>query len=169
MTFEQIANILMIDPDHEGTLATDAELDLFELRTKLKFSQEHRQFLKTVANGGFPRANIAIPAEECFGGAGDLDGIYGVGHPNSNYDMEQSLQYDFMRGLVPMLVPFGYDNGGGHVFIDMWERPGRVVYTPWDELVGDPPVPKYHSGDSITDFFEKAVKLTAKYAEEDEE
>jgi hypothetical protein len=101
--------------------------------------------------------DLAIPTADCDECAGDLHGVFGIGHPNRNYDMQ--LAYDRTRSLLPNLIPFGYDQGNGMVFIDPGKN-GQVVFTPWDELVGEPPIPTYYVADSIERFLEEAVKLT---------
>ncbi|MDR3690723.1 MAG: SMI1/KNR4 family protein [Fimbriimonas sp.] len=146
-----------VDPHGALGLARVEDLDVFEERHCLRFSDEHRQFLSHIANGGYVRTPMIIPTVDCFGGAGLLDGIYGVNHPNGNNDLGRAVQDS--GSLVPGLVPFGFDQGNGQLFIDMVNSPGRVVYVPWEELDASPLI-TYHVAVSIRAFIGEAEELT---------
>ena len=156
--------MLNIQPDTIIALASEKELGEFERANNLTFSPEHRHFLTTEVNGGFLLQEIAIPTLDCPGGAALLQGIYGVNHPNQSFDLFTACAATQM--LLPRFVPFGYDEVGGRVFIDMADRPGRLVYIPTEELDNEPLV-TYHVAESIAKLFEEgallAMQLEAEY------
>ena len=137
-------------------LATDLQLDRFELDHGFKFSSEHRQFLTAVTNGCHVDTDLAIPTQGCYGEACALHGIYGVNLPSESLDMSGIL--DIFQEHLPFLVPFGYDQGSGQVFVEMKTHPGTLVYVPWDEL-GERPLPTYFVANSLGEFFEAARQL----------
>jgi len=142
--------MLDIDDTTVRSLASELELLEFEKRFAFRFGIEHREFLATVANGG-------------FGGAGQLDGLFGVNHPMEEIDLGSTLA---RRPLTESnLVPFGFDNFGGLVLVDLAERPGRLVYIPWEEQDNTPLV-TYHVADTIAEFLEEASKLAMAYVME---
>jgi len=155
--------MLDIDDTTVRSLASELELLEFEKRFAFRFGIEHREFLATVANGGYPISMLAIPTENCFGGAGQLDGLFGVNHPMEEIDLGSTLA---RRPLTESnLVPFGFDNFGGLVLVDLAERPGRLVYIPWEEQDNTPLV-TYHVADTIAEFLEEASKLAMAYVME---
>ena len=146
-----------IEWENSRPLASESEVDDFEIQNKMHFSDEHRLFLTTITNGGHPIGMAPVQADDCPFGAGDLHGVFGINHPKDYYDLAGYL--DIFKGLIPPLVPFGYDEGDGPLFIDMMNKPGRVVYCPWDEFAGNVNFPTYHVADSIGKFLEISAQL----------
>ena len=146
-------------------LASDAEVNLFEEAYGFRFSQEHRKFLIEQTNGGKSEEEIVVPTTDCPGGAGALHGLYGINHPQKIYDLGEAISA--LPGLLPSLVPFGFDQGSGEIFVDMSTAVGRLVYIPIEELRDIPPRP-YHVANSIAEFIEAGVALAKELNEEDD-
>jgi hypothetical protein len=80
--------MLKFDPVYSGPLASEDQLFEFEKQNEIRFSREHRDFMSTQVNGGCPVAQFATPTVDCDGGAGLLDGLYGLNHSDPLYDMQ---------------------------------------------------------------------------------
>ncbi len=139
-----------IEWEDSGPTLTDEEIRRFEERNGVNLDEEHKWFLRNVSNGGGPVNNLIVPTTDCPGGAADLLGVYGIGHTRNNFNLEVEINRDI--GRAKQLIPFGYDDVGGALFVDMVERPGRIVYNPGD------PDRFYHSADSIQAFLENLVQ-----------
>jgi hypothetical protein len=125
---------------------TDEEIARFERDYGVRLTDEHRRFLQTVSNGGRPIGAYQIPTTDCPGGAATLHGVYGINHPTSYYDMGRAVLLNPERAR--RFCPFGYDDVGGELAIDLVDRVGRVVYNPSD------PDEVYHSANSIGELME---------------
>jgi len=149
---------------NKGGPISEPEINHFELEHHFRFSKEHRRFLMAFTNGASVSGDAPIPTEDCPGGAGGLDGVYGINH-QANYLNFAKVIAIFGSGL-PYLIPFGYDQGNGQLFVDMVDLPGRLVYVPYEEL-GNVPLKPYHVANSISEYFEEAAKLADEYSNED--
>ena len=146
--------------------ASDIDMDEIERRFEIKFSDEHRLFLKTITNGGRQTASAPIPTTGYDGEAAVLHGVYGINHPAAYYDMAGALE--LYEKFLPNLIPFGYDACNCQLYIDMVEIPGRIVYVPRDELDFDqasPPI--YHVARSISEFLLLSAKMADEFIDED--
>lgn len=153
-----------IEWENSRPLAPESEVDDFEKQHFIRFSREHKRFLMTITNGGGPVGDVPIPTENCPGGAGALLAVYGINHPESCCDMGKALRVN--AGLLPQLVPFGYDQGSSEVFIDVMDQVGRVVFIPLQE-VHQPSPQIYHVANSIEEFLEESARLALEFLRED--
>ncbi len=161
MTIAEIFETVKFGPGDNRTPATESAIREFESRNGLCLLSEHKDFLTTVLNGGYPLDVLAIPTSNCHGGAAGLHGLYGIDCPDTHYDMQSAID-DLSNFPLQGLVPFGFDQLNGHVFVEANGSFARLVYIPWDELVDSVPLPRYYVASSIADFFEAALKLTAR-------
>jgi len=136
---------------------TDADLDRFERTHGIRIIEDHRWFLKNVANGGSLVQSYLIPTTDCPGGASSWHSVYGINHtepiydlawaPGAETDWEQGEEGDYLARYVPL----GSDDTGGVVLIDVAVNVGQVVYNPRD------PYGFYYSADSIHHFLDTLV------------
>jgi hypothetical protein len=145
-------------------LASYQELAEFEWDHDMKFSAEHREFLRTETNGGHLELEVVVPTVGCAGGAAELDGVYGVNHPKDYLDLADAIS--FFGEHIPKFVPFGYDACGGQVFVEMMASSTRLVYVPYEELDVRPLAP-YHVADSIAEMLETGRALAIEFESED--
>jgi hypothetical protein len=119
----------------------------------------------TIVNGGHPLQDFAVPTEDCPGGAGDLHGVFGVNNPEGYWDLATTISN--LQHVLPKLIPFGFDQGSGYLFIDAWDKPGRLLYIPLEEM-GDIPVHPYHVANSIAELFEIGPALAIELNEQED-
>lgn len=126
---------------HVGPKVDEDRIRLFTSTTGISVPKSYQDFLCNVANGGSPVRPSWCMVEKLDGYSGcpaRLHGLLGIGHPDSNFDLE-ALSGEPKDCLYGRVFRFGYDEGGNYFCIKTKVEPiGEVCWMPFAECEENP-------------------------------